>query len=43
MTVAHLEATMTNAEYVNWAMFYALRGQEAELEQKLAQSRGGRR
>lgn len=43
MTVARMEAEMTNAEYVHWAMFYALRGQEQELEQKLAQSRGPRR
>jgi hypothetical protein len=43
MTVADLEANMTNAEYIDWVMFDALRAQEAELEQKMAQSRGGRR
>lgn len=43
MTVADLETRMTNAEYVHWSMLYALRAQEAELEQKMANARGGRR
>jgi hypothetical protein len=43
MTVARMEDEMPNAEYVRWHMFYALRGQEQELEQKLARSRGARR
>ena len=42
MTVARMEAEMPNAEYVHWAMFHALRQAEAEVEQKMAQSRGGR-
>jgi len=43
MTVAEMEERMTNAEYIDWVMYYALRAQEAELEQKMAQSRGSRR
>lgn len=43
MTVTRMEAEMPNSEYVHWSMFYALRGQEAELAEKMAQSRAGRR
>jgi len=43
MTVARMEAEMPNAEYVHWAMLHSLRQAEAEVEEKMARSRGGRR
>jgi hypothetical protein len=43
MTVTRMEDEMPNREYVNWSMYYAIRAQEAELAEKMAKARGGRR
>lgn len=42
MTVARMEDEMPNHEYVRWSMFYALRRQQADLDEKMARTRGGR-
>jgi len=42
MTVEELETQMSNREYVRWAMYYALRAQQAELDEKMASARGRR-
>lgn len=39
MTVAQLEDTMPNAEFVDWYIFLARRAQRAEVEQKIARAR----
>lgn len=39
MTVAELEASMPNSEYVEWAMFHDQRRVEAELERKMSDAR----
>jgi len=39
MTVADLEERMSNAEYVNWTMYYAKQAQQQELERKMAEAR----
>lgn len=43
MTVAQLEATMPNAEYVEWSMWHARRAQRRELDALMARARGGQR
>jgi len=40
MTVADLEERMSNAEFLRWSIFHALRAQQAEVEQKMAAARG---
>ena len=39
MTVARLEAEMSNREFVEWAMYYARRNQRRELAEKQAKHR----
>lgn len=39
MTVARMEAEMSNAEFVEWQVFHARKAQRAELEQKMAKHR----
>ncbi len=36
MTVAHLRTEMSNAEFVQWTVWFARRAQQQELEQKKA-------
>lgn len=36
-TVAELERTMSNAEFVRWGVYHARKAQRAELAQKMAQ------
>lgn len=36
MTVADMEAHMTNSEFVGWSIYYARQAQRREVEEKLA-------
>lgn len=36
MTVADLEGRMSNAEFVGWAMYFALQAQKRELAERTA-------
>lgn len=39
MTVAELENTMSNGEFVRWSIYYAKKAQRQELERKKANRR----
>ena len=41
MTVARLEAEMSNAEYVRWGVYYARKAQREELAAKRGRHAGG--
>ena len=40
MTVAEIENTMSNGEFVHWTIYYAKKNQKAQLEQLKARRRG---
>ena len=40
-TVAELRASLSNDEYVGWAMYYARKAQRDELAHKIAEARAG--
>lgn len=40
MTVAELEATMSNGEFVHWAVYYGRKNQRAQLDALKAKRKG---
>lgn len=40
MTVAELEATMSNDEFVRWAVYHGKKNQKAQLEAMKARRKG---